>query len=103
MFISANALREQEYCSNRYAIPGLAWCLYIGMEGKDFESGGAFEQKSKPHHGWTLITRIYKFKMVLIELLDPCNSVLSVLSVVRFLGFCAKGPGTQQGLSIGDS
>src|SRR5579859_1092954 len=32
------------------------------------------------------MTRIYKLKMVLIELFDPCKSVLSV---VRF-GFCAK-------------
>jgi len=35
-------------------------------------------QKCKPHHGWTQMTRIFKFKMALIELFDPCKSVLSV-------------------------
>ena len=29
------------------------------------------------------MTRICKFKMILIELFNPCKSVLSVLSVVR--------------------
>jgi hypothetical protein len=30
------------------------------------------------------MTRIYKFKMALLTSFDPCKSVLSVLSVVRF-------------------
>jgi len=30
------------------------------------------------------MARIYKVKMVLLNYFDPCKSVLSVLSVVRF-------------------
>src|SRR5579864_8957616 len=36
----------------------------------------------------TEISRAYKFKMGLLNLLDPCKSVLSALSSVRFRVLC---------------